>query len=104
MKAPLSYNENFDPKAEFIDVGQALATDKPYLRTPFEDEDETTNPEHFGALNEEWAEPAMLPDGRRCLRIYEFSEEDITDDNGARLEPDAYPWDESHVRHIKLVE
>jgi hypothetical protein len=46
---------------------------------------------------QEWAEPAQLPDGRKCLRMYLFTEDEIAD------EPEDYPWDDEHVARIKLV-
>ena len=53
---------------------------------------------------EEWAEPAILPDGRPCARIYLFFREAIRDVGGAPLEAEDYPWDEDHIHRIKLVD
>jgi|CXWL01.1.fsa_nt_gi hypothetical protein len=47
---------------------------------------------------QEWAEPGVLPDGRRCRRMFLFSEEDI---EGIE-EEENYPWDMEHVVRIVL--
>lgn len=104
MKAPATYHDSFDAGAEFVDIGLAIPTDKPYFYTLQQDEDEVANPESLAPVEERWAEPARLPDGRKCLRIYVFNEDDMTDDNGERLVPENYPWDEIHIRRIKLIE
>jgi len=52
---------------------------------------------------QEWAEPAILPDGRKCSRIYLFDEDDIVDENGDYIEDsENLPWDEEHVARIVL--
>jgi hypothetical protein len=53
---------------------------------------------------EEWAEPATLPDGRPCLRMYLFDDEDIHDEEGEPLLAENYPWDHEHVRRILLLD
>lgn len=54
---------------------------------------------------QEWAEPAILPDGRRCIRMYLFDEDDITDADGEEIEEaENFPWDEEHVRRIILID
>jgi hypothetical protein len=52
---------------------------------------------------EEWAEPATMPNGDRCHRMYLFDLSDITDDEGEPLDAEDYPWDDAHVARIKLV-
>lgn len=54
--------------------------------------------------SEEWAEPATMPDGRKCHRMYLFDEDDISDDNGDPLDPESYPWDNNHVKRIILID
>jgi len=49
---------------------------------------------------EEWREAAIMPDGRECQKYYLFAVEDITDDDGNRLEADCYPWVAEHVSRI----
>lgn len=51
---------------------------------------------------EEWAEPAALPDGRSCYRMYLFTKNEIVDDDGEPLEAENYPWDDDHVARIKV--
>jgi hypothetical protein len=53
---------------------------------------------------EEWQEPAVMPDGRKCYRIYLFNEDEIKDDDGELLEADEYPFDHEHVQRIVLNE
>jgi hypothetical protein len=53
---------------------------------------------------EEWQEPATMPDGRQCLRMYLFDKDEITDDNGEPLEAEDYPWDDDHVQRIILLD
>ena len=52
---------------------------------------------------EEWQEPAILPDGRECYRIYLFAAEDIYTDDGYPIDADEYPWDDDHVARIILI-
>lgn len=47
---------------------------------------------------EEWAEPAKMPDGRKCQRVYLFRASELADD------AENYPWDDAHVSRIQLVE
>jgi hypothetical protein len=53
---------------------------------------------------EEWQEPAVMPDGRKCYRVYLFNKDEITDEDGELLEADQYPFDHEHVRRIVLIE
>jgi hypothetical protein len=48
---------------------------------------------------EEWAEPAWMPDGTRCLRIYLFTAEEVNHKDAAD-----YPWDDRHIARILLVD
>jgi len=50
---------------------------------------------------EEWAESAILPDGRTCQRMYLFAANEIIGDDGEPLEAEDYPWDDEHVMRIK---
>jgi len=55
---------------------------------------------------EEWKEPAILPDGRNCYRVYLFTAEEVSEandeDNYANPGAENYPWDDAHVRRIVL--
>ena len=51
---------------------------------------------------QEWLEPAVMPDGTQCKRVYLFDDDDITDDDGEPLEAEDYPWDDNHVARILL--
>jgi len=53
---------------------------------------------------EEWAEPAKLPDGRQCLKIYLFDDDDIVDSDGEPREPEWYPWDDEHVARVVVTD
>lgn len=53
---------------------------------------------------EEWAEPAVLPDGRECSRMYLFAADEIVSDDGEPLEAEDYPWDDAHVARIRWSE
>lgn len=53
---------------------------------------------------EEWQEPATLPDGRKCYRMYLFDESAIVDDDGEPMEAEDYPWDDEHVARILLAD
>lgn len=53
---------------------------------------------------EEWQEPAVLPDGRECYRMYLFDSSEIVNDNGEPLEAENYPWDDDHVARILLAD
>lgn len=47
---------------------------------------------------EEWAEPAVLPDGRKCRRVYLFDAAETFSD------AEQYPWDNAHVARILLAD
>lgn len=47
---------------------------------------------------EEWAEPAVMPDGRKCERMYLFTADEIAED------AENYPWDNEHVARIRLID
>lgn len=53
---------------------------------------------------EEWQEPATMPDGRACYRMYLFTADDIVDADGEPLDAEDYPWDNAHVRRIRLID
>lgn len=53
---------------------------------------------------EEWAESAVMPDGRKCSRIYLFESSEIVNDDGEPLEAENYPWDDAHVARILLAD
>ena len=53
---------------------------------------------------EEWAEPATLPSGEKCYRMYLFRADEITSDDGEPMDPEDYPWDDDHVMRIKLLD
>lgn len=50
---------------------------------------------------EEWAEPAVLPDGEKVYRMYLFTADEIVNDDGEPLDAEDYPWDDAHVWRIK---
>ena len=54
---------------------------------------------------EEWQEPALMPDGRPCYRMYLFDSEELIDElTGEQINAEDYPWDDDHVRRIILVD
>lgn len=91
----ISYRNCYDPKAETIDAARVLVATgdcaEPTSRLLAGSEDH--------GYAEEWQEPAVLPDGRKCYRMYLFDAEDIAD-----KDPEFYPWDDDHVRRIILVD
>lgn len=48
---------------------------------------------------EEWQEPATMPDGRPCLRVYLFDNDEVDHEDAAD-----YPWDHEHVARILLID
>jgi hypothetical protein len=48
---------------------------------------------------QEWAEPATMPDGRPCLRIYLFDDDEVDHEDAVD-----YPWDDEHVKRIELLD
>lgn len=93
----ISYYNHSDKKNELIDPELVVATDSavPTGRVLDGSEDH--------GYTEEWAEPAVLPDGRVCSRMYLFSADEIVND-GEPLEAEDYPWDDAHVARILLSE
>lgn len=78
---------------EMIDPATVEATDDAYFA-------------NVHGRDDIWYEPARLPCtsrhyGRKCVRVYEFSAEEI-----ARAGEDAseLPWDDAHVDHIRLID
>ena len=60
--------------------------------------------EHYIAA--EYQEPAVMPDGRKCLKIYQFDRSEVkdaqADDNDTWEE--ALPWNEEHVDHVVIYD
>lgn len=56
--------------------------------------------DHWAA--EEWAQDAIMPDGRKCQVFYLFSADEIVDDDGNPLEAENYPWDADHISRVVL--
>ena len=52
---------------------------------------------------QEWTAPCTLPDGRKGLIVYLFTEEEVVDYTGESREAEDYPWDDNHIRRIKLI-
>ena len=83
-------------KGETIDITTVTTTDQA----------EATNRvlEHYIAA--EYQEPAVMPDGRKCLKIYQFDmyevEDAQADDNDAWEED--LPWDDEHVNHVVIYD
>lgn len=83
-------------KGETIDITTVTTTDQA----------EATNRvlEHYIAA--EYQEPAVMPDGRKCLKIYQFDmyevEDAQADDNDAWEE--SLPWDDEHVNHVVIYD
>ena len=91
-KVPVSYLNRQDTAEDPID---------PSLVEPMDDAEPTNiaPPAGFAA---EWKEPAIMPDGRKCLRMYLFTAGDIVDKRGKPLAAEDYPWDDEHVVRIIL--
>ena len=54
----------------------------------------------------EYQEPAIMPDGRKCLKVYQFEERELRDAqaNGNDAWEEALPWDEGHVDHVVIYD
>ena len=54
----------------------------------------------------EYQEPAVMPDGRACAKIYQYDEDVVkdaqADDNDAWEE--SLPWDDEHVAHVVIYD
>ena len=60
--------------------------------------------EHYIAA--EYQEPAVMPDGRKCLKIYQFDMYEVEDaqaDGNDTWEEDL-PWNEEHVDHVVIYD
>jgi hypothetical protein len=98
-KVQVSYCNHYEAFAETIDpvlVISAGMPAEPTFRLLEGSDDE--------GYAEEWQELASMPDGRRCMRIYLFCQDEIADVDGELLEPEFYPWNNDHVRRIKLLD
>lgn len=54
----------------------------------------------------EYQEPAVMLDGRECLKIYQFDEDEVRDaqsDGNDTWEEDL-PWDDEHVDHVVIYD
>ena len=80
--------------AELINPDSVEATDNAYPTSRLLD----GSSDHGYA--EEWAEPAVLPDGRDCTIMYLFDDDDIIDKFGEKIDAEFYPWDADHIRRI----
>jgi len=54
--------------------------------------------EEWANYAEEWQIPAIMPDGRKCYKMYFFTQNEIND-----IEPESYPWDDEHAKIIILA-
>ena len=89
---------NYDHGTEYVHAGQAVPTGNA------EPTSRVLNGSSDHGAAEEWLEPAVLPDGRKCYRVYLFDESDITDDEGNPLDAENYPWSDEQVKRIKLAD
>jgi hypothetical protein len=94
----VSYYNHFSEDAEHIEPSLVEATDnaEPTSRVLEGSEDH--------GYAEEWQEPAIMPDGRKCFRIYLFTEDEIINNEGESMEAENYPWDDEHVARIILAD
>ena len=54
---------------------------------------------------QEWQEEAKMPDGRKCMRMYLFTQADMADSDGNEYEDaENLPWDDEHVARIILLD
>ena len=60
--------------------------------------------EHYIAA--EYQEPAIMPDGRKCLKIYQFDEGELRDAqaDGNDAWEESLPWDDEHVDHVVIYD
>ena len=81
---------------ETVDIATVITTDQA----------EATNRVLEDYIAAEYQEPAVMPDGRKCLKIYQFDADDVkdaqADDNDAWEE--YLPWDNEHVDHVVIYD
>ena len=83
-------------KSETVDIATVITTDQA----------EPTNRVLESYIAAEYQEPAVMPDGRKCLKIYQFDEDALKEaqanDNDAWEE--SLPWDDEHVNHVVIYD
>jgi hypothetical protein len=54
----------------------------------------------------EFEEPAVMPDGRKCLKIYQFDENEVKDAqaDGNDTWDEDLPWNDGHVAHVVIYD
>jgi len=94
MKVQVNYYNNTVDGSEMIDPALVTATDnaEPTSRVLSGSED--------GGYAQEWQEPAIMPDGRKCNRMYLFTQDEID----AVEDAEDLPWDDEHVVRIILID
>jgi hypothetical protein len=83
-------------KGETIDITTVITTEQA----------EATNRVLESHIAAEYQEPAVMPDGRKCLKIYQFDEDALreaqSDDNDAWEE--SLPWTDEYVDHVVIYD
>ena len=84
-------------RGETVDIATVITTDQAEsINRVFEE----------SYIAAEYQEPAVMPDGRKCLKIYQFDEDEVkdaqADDNDAWEE--SLPWDDEHVDHVVIYD
>jgi len=98
MKVRCGYSNSSSPSDEMVDIAMIESTGEnaePTSRLLDGSEDH--------GYAEEWQEPAAMPNGDRCLKMYLFASDEITNEDGEPLQPEDYPWDDEHVRRVVIV-
>jgi len=54
----------------------------------------------------EYQEPAVMPDGRKCLKIYQFDEDALREAQGNDNDTweESLPWNDEHVDHVVIYD
>lgn len=90
---------NYEHGTEFVNACDAVPTGNAFATSRVLD-----GSSDHGAF-QEWLEPAVLPNGRKCHRVYLFDESDLQDDDGEWLEDASnFPWGDKNVARIKLAD
>ena len=93
------YSNTTDPYADLVDLSLVTSTGEAAEPTSRQLDGSEDN-----GYTEEWREPAVMPDGTSCYKMYLFSEDDITYEDGEPRLAEDYPWDDEHVRRVVLAD
>jgi len=91
----VSHCNHYVADSERVDPSEVVATSNA------EPSGRLLNGSEDGGYACEWQEPATMPDGRPCLRMYLFTDGEYDE---AGDEADELPWDDDHIVRIILID